>query len=111
LTIVVPSGNSDPETCEQVGTSGPSCGSLAVGAGTKLTFAPVASNAPTICVPGTVTVGAEFVTVTENDPDEEFAPSVAEQLTVVRPIRKVEPDGGEHDTVTLPATRSFADTV
>jgi hypothetical protein len=109
-TVVVPSGKCEPEVCEHVGTSGPSCGSLADGSGTKLTSAPVASNASTICGPGTVIVGAAFVTVTEKDPAEPFPRlSVAEQLTAVAPLGNVEPDAGAHDTATPPSTRSFAE--
>ena len=84
--------------------------SFAVGAGTKLTLEPPASEASTVCCAGTVSVGPESVTVTENEPAELFERlSAAEQLTGVTPIGKVDPDAGEQDTLTAPSTRSFAE--
>ena len=75
-----------------------------------MTLEPAASDASTVCCPGTVIVGPESVTVTENDPAELFERlSAAEQLTGVTPIGKVEPDAGEQDTLTAPSTRSFAE--
>jgi hypothetical protein len=48
-------------------------------------------------------------TFTTNDAFDVFAAaSEAEQLTVVCPNGKVEPDAGEHDAVTSPSTKSDA---
>ena len=111
VTVVVPSGKRDLDGCEQTGTRDPSCASFAVGKGTKLTFEPRASDASTVCCPGTVIVGPESAIVTSNDPAELFERlSAAEQVTCVTPIGKVDPDAGKQDnTLIAPSTRSFAE--
>jgi hypothetical protein len=60
----------------------------------------------------TVTVTEAGVTVTLNDPDAELpALSVAEQVTVVVPRGKVEPEAGLQVTGTEPSTGSEAEAV
>ena len=56
-----------------------------------------------------ITGGVVSLTVTLNDALAVFpAPSVAEQLTLVVPAAKMEPDAGEQLTGTLPYTMSVA---
>jgi hypothetical protein len=110
VTLVVPSANWAPEGGVHETINGPSTVSDAVGAGAYVTFAPVGPVASTVCVSGTVIVGAASVTVTVNVPDVLFpAASRAVHVTVVRPILNVEPDAGEHVTGRAPSTESVAD--
>jgi hypothetical protein len=66
-TVVVVTGNVDPDAGMQVAGSGPSCASFAVAV--KVTTAPLADIASATMFDGTVTTGAVFWTVTVNDAD------------------------------------------
>jgi hypothetical protein len=66
-TVVVVTGNVDPDAGVQVAESGPSCASFAVAV--NVTTAPLAEVASTVMFDGTVTTGAVFWTVTVNVPD------------------------------------------
>src|ERR687894_271249 len=110
LTVVVPSGNVEPEAGSHVTGTEPSTASVAVTAA-YVTSAPcglVASAAGG--ADGSVNSG--FVvscTMTLNEPVPVFpAASVAEQLTVVVPSGNVEPEAGSHVTGTEPSTASVA---
>ncbi len=113
LTVVVPKANVDPEAGAQVGVREPSI--LSFAETVKLTTAPDGPVASAVISAGTVTTGKVLstrVTVTVKLSLAVFPLlSVAEQLTVVVPIGKVEPEAGEHVTATLPSTRSVAEAV
>ena len=109
VTVVVPIAKVEPETGEQVGVIAPS--TLSVAEAVKVTIAPVEPVASTVMFDGTVTTGAVIsrtVTVKVLLPVLPAA-SVAEQVTVVVPIAKVEPDGGEQVVVRAPLTASKAE--
>src|SRR5262245_13960862 len=105
VMVVVPTGNPDPDerpavgADAQVGVSGPSLKSIAVGAEyvSTLTFAPVVES---MMSAGTITRGGASVTVTVKLAVAWLpAGSVAVQFTVVVLIANVEPAAGEHEIV------------
>src|SRR6266581_3486310 len=108
MTVIVPRPKTLPEAGVHVGTIEPS--TISVAEAEKLTVAPEGPEASTIMVAGTVTIGAVVSrTVTWKLPFTLFPRlSPAEQLTVVSPSGKVEPEAGEHSTETGPSTRSRA---
>lgn len=110
VTVVVASrAKVEPERGEQVGAITPSTRSLAVAV--KVTAAPEGPVASAVMLAGTVTVGGVVsTTVTVKLPEAMLpAASEAEQLTVVAPRPKVEPEAGEQFTATEPLTRSLAE--
>jgi hypothetical protein len=110
-TVVVPSAKTEPETGEQVGVNGPS--TVSVADAIKLTVAPDELVASVVMFDGTVTIGdvvSPTVTVNEALPVLLCA-SVTEQVTVVAPIAKVEPETGEQVGVSMPSTVSVAEAV
>jgi len=109
--MVIPSGNIEPEAGEQVTGTGPSIASFAEAV--KVTFAPEAFEAVTVILGGSVSTGGVVSpTVTVKLPLALFPrESVAEQVTVVVPGGKFEPEAGEQVMGTGPSTRSFAETV
>ena len=109
LTVVVPSGNVEPEAGEQVGFIVPSTRSLADAL--KETSAPLGPVASAVMLEGTATAGAVVsCTVILKLPLEELpCASVAEQLTAVVPRTKVDPEAGEQLGVTAQSTISFAE--
>jgi hypothetical protein len=111
LTVVVPSGNVEPEAGVQLTDRVPSTRSVAVAV--NVTILPDALVASAMMFDGSVRVGAVVsLTVIVNDAVPVFpAASVAEQLTVVVVIGKVEPDAGLHVAVIEPSTLSVAVTV
>ena len=97
VTVVVPCGNVDPDAGVQTVVA-PGQLSEAVGAG-KVPVALVVSAAPvTVWFAGHVIVGG-WVSLTVTVNVQLVGPSVAEQVTVVVPTGKNEPDAGEHVTV------------
>ena len=111
VTVVVPSGKVEPEAGEQVAATEPS--TISVAEAEKLATAPEGPVASRIILAGTVTVGG-VVSTTDTlklalpvFPDA----SVAEQLTVVVPRAKVEPEAGEQVAARGPSTRSLAEAV
>ena len=111
MTVVVPTGNNEPDTGEQVTTRGPSIKSLAEVA--KLTIAPEMSNAFTVILAGNVNVGGVVsTTVTVKLPFTVLlCESVAEQLTVVIPRGNVEPEAGKQATANGPSITSLEEAV
>ena len=111
LTVVVPMGNSEPDTGKHVTAREPSTVSLAEAV--KLTGAPEASNAGTVISEGNVNMGrAVSTTVMVKLPLAVLLrESVAEQLTVVVPNVNSEPEAGEQVTGKGPSTTSFAEAV
>jgi hypothetical protein len=109
VTLVVPSGNVEPETGAQVAVKEPSTTSDAETV--KVTTAPLGPVASTVMSPGTVTTGGVFCwTVTAKNPVAVFpALSVAEQVTLVVPSGNAEPEAGVQVTGTEPSTRSEAE--
>ena len=101
-TAVSPSGKVAPEAGEQITTTGPSTASVAVGF-VYVTVAPVddvASAFTSACA--AITGPVVSPTLTWNEPVAVLSAwSVEEQLTVVEPIGKVEPDEGAQLMVTL----------
>ena len=99
VTSVVPSGKVEPAAGEQSGTIAPSTLSLADAV--KLTCAPEGPVASVTISAGTLTVGGVVSTITVNITVTVKLPfavflcaSVAEQLTVVCPMVKIEPERG-----------------
>jgi hypothetical protein len=111
VTVVVPTGNVEPDPGTQNTGSLPSVASVAVGL-VNVTTAPAAEVAGVVIFDGTplITGGlAALVTVTVNDVELLFPfASVAVQVTVVVPIGNVEPDGGTQLTGSVPSTTSVA---
>src|ERR1051326_5996670 len=106
LTVVVPSGNVEPE--EGLQTTGALSSAVAV----YVTTAPAALVASAVMSDGSVSVGGLVTTVTVNEPKLLFAKlSTASQFTVVTPGLNVEPDAGEQKTVGLGSRSSVAVTV
>jgi hypothetical protein len=84
LTVVVPTMNLEPDAGVHVGVSAPSFVSEAVAV--NVSTLPDGSFEVSVMSAGTVTVGAESLTVTVNDAwDVLFDGSVAVQLIVVTP--------------------------
>jgi hypothetical protein len=114
VTIVIPTGKRVPLGGVHVTGSGPSTASTAVAV--KLTTAPVLLGAVTMMLAGTVTSGgvvsdppaAVTVTVKVREPAFPCA-SVAEQVTLVVPTGKVDPEAGTQLTGKGPSTTSVAD--
>jgi hypothetical protein len=101
VTVVVPSGNVDPEVWSQVTPTGPSTRSFAVGF-VKVATAPDALVASTVMFAGTPESigGVVSTTVTWNEAVAVFpAGSLAVQVTVVVPSGNLDPDGGVHTSV------------
>ena len=107
-TVVVPSGNVEPEAGVQITVREPSTKSVAEA--TKLTIAPDALEASTVILDGSVSLGAVMsLTVTVNEAVPVLpAESVAEQLTVVVDIGNVEPEAGVQVGVKAPSMLSVA---
>jgi hypothetical protein len=108
LTVVVPSGNVEPEAGVQLTVREPSTRSVAVAVND--TTLPAALVASTVMFGGSVNVGAVVsLTVTVNDAVPVLpAESVAEQFTVVVVIGKVEPEDGVQTAAIGPSTSSVA---
>ena len=108
-TVVVPSGNVEPEAGTHVTATEPSTKSLAEAL--KVAVAPPGPVASNRLSKGSVRLGGVVsTTVTVNVAVPVLpAPSVAEQVTDVGPRAKVEPDAGEQDGVSDPLTASEAD--
>jgi hypothetical protein len=111
VTVVVPSGNVEPEAGVHVTGTEPSTGSEAEAV--NLTTAPLALVAGTVMSDGSVKVGGVLsTTFTLNDAEPVLpALSVAEQVTLVEPIAKVEPGAGTQIGVIAPSTTSDAEAV
>jgi hypothetical protein len=111
LTVVVPTGNVEPDAGVQTGVIEPSTRSVADAL--NVTVVPEELGAATVMSAGTETEGAVVsLTVIVNDAVPVLpAESVAEQFTVVVVIGKVEPDAGVHVAVIEPSTLSVAVTV
>ncbi len=112
----MPSGKVEPETGEQVGVTAPS--TLSVAVAVKLTVAPDALVASAVMSAGTVTIGGVVSVITVSATVILKLPlavllcaSVAEQLTVLMPNGKTEPEAGEQVTATEPSTKSVAEAV
>src|SRR5581483_6762544 len=107
LTVVVPTGKPDPEAGVQTTETEPSARSLADAVHVTVVVGPVAS---TLIASGRASVGGVVSrTVTPNEPAALFpCTSVAEQLTVLVPTAKPEPETGVQTTDTEPSTRSSA---
>jgi hypothetical protein len=111
VTLVVPIAKTKPETGEQVGVNAPS--TISVADAEKVTAAPVEPVAAVVMFDGTVTVGdvvSSTVTVNEALPVLLCA-SVAEHVTLVMPIAKVEPETSEQVGISEPSTVSIAEAV
>ena len=111
FTVVVASGKVEPEAGEQVAERAPSTRSLADAE--KLAVAPDGPVASMVIFAGTVTVGGVVSTTDTLKLALAMLPatSVAEQLIVVAPSGKVEPEAGEQLGVMAPSTRSLAEAV
>ena len=109
LTVVVPGAKVDPEAGVHVTATEPSTISLAVAL--KVTTAPAAEVAETVILAGNDSVGGVVSTTVTLKLALPVLPaaSVAEQLTVVVPNAKVEPDAGKQLGVIVPSTLSLAD--
>jgi hypothetical protein len=90
VTVVVPTGNVDPDAAEHVGVSDPSTASTALAAPNDA-VAPPGLVASTLTFPGTLTTGPVVSwTVIVNEVDAgPVVVSVASQVTVVTPIGNV----------------------
>lgn len=109
VTVVVPTGKAEPDAGVQTGVIAPSHPSFAVAV--KLTTAEhCPASLLAVMGDGQVTVGASSsVTVTVKLHCALLpAASVAEQVTVVAPTGKVEPEAGEQTGVIAPSHPSFA---
>ena len=97
VTVVAPSGKSEPEAGEHGAESAPSTRSLAVAA-PKETIAPFAPVAATVMLPGAVTTGRVVSsTVTVNEPRAVAPPpAVTAQSPVVAMTRDGKPESGPH---------------
>ena len=104
LTVVVPSGNVDPDAGLQT------TGAFSSAVATYVTTAPAALVASAMMFAGRCRVGAVVSwTVTVKLPLWWFAcASVVEQFTVVVPMAKVEPEVGAQVTASVPSTMSVA---
>jgi hypothetical protein len=111
VTIVWPTGNTDPELGLHEAVSEPSTMSKAV-AEENVTSAPVDFVASTVLSAGAATVGPMLsFTVTLNVPDPLLCRlSAAVHVTVVCPTGNVAPEAGEQAGVIEPSTRSVAET-
>jgi hypothetical protein len=111
VTLVVPIAKVEPEAGEQVGVIAPS--TMSVADDVKLTAAPDEPVASFVILAGTVTTGAVVSTTVTVKVLLPVLPakSVAEHVTVVVPIAKVEPEAGEQAVVIAPSTMSVADDV
>jgi hypothetical protein len=108
MTVVVPSTNVLPEAGEQLGEMLPSM--LSVADAVKPTAAPPGPVASAVIGAGTVTLGGVVswtVTVNVAVPVSPIE-SVALQVTVVEPIGKMLPDGGEQVIGIFPSSPSVA---
>ena len=110
LTVVTPFGNVDPEAGLQVGLPTPGQLSLTVGAAYVITAEHCPAPAACVMLAGHVIEGAcVSLIVTVNEQVAELLDaSITEQLTVVVPFGKVEPDGGVHTGVPTPGQLSVA---
>jgi hypothetical protein len=108
-TVVVPTGNMEPEAEVQVTGTEPSTRSEAEAE--NLTTAPLALAAWTVTLDGSVNVGGVLSTTVTEKEAEPVKPtlSVAEQVTLVEPIAKVEPEAGLQLGVIAPSTTSDAE--
>ncbi len=108
LTVVVAIGKVEPEAGAHVTGREPSTASLAVAV--KLTTAPAELVACAVMLAGSVSTGRVVsCTVTVKLPLAVLLwVSLAEQLTVVVAIGKVEPEAGAHVTGREPSTASLA---
>jgi len=108
FTVLVPSGNVEPAGGLQLGVTGPSTTSLAVA--WYVTGAPFGPVASAVVLPGSASTGAVVSCMSIVKARLALLPAVsaAEQVTVLRPRGKVEPEAGEHVTTTLPSTMSWA---
>jgi hypothetical protein len=112
VTVVAPSGKLAPDAGLQVADSAPSMLSTA-DTPVQVAVAPVEPVASTVVGPGTVTTGAVVstsVTVTVKLALPVFpCASVAEQVTVVEPIAKDDPEAWSQLTATAPSMLSVAE--
>jgi len=108
LTTVTLRGNVEPDAGEQVTGSGPS--TLSVAVAPKVTMAPAGPVACAVMGFGTCNAGGVVsTTVTVKLPLAVLpAESVAEQVTVVVPRGKIDPDAREQVTGSGPSTLSVA---
>jgi hypothetical protein len=108
-TVVAPGENTEPESALHETGTAPS--TLSVAEAEKLTATPFGFSVCTVILPGRESVGATLSsTVTEKLPEAVLPDlSLAAQLTLVVPTGKVEPEAGEHDTLTAPSTESNAE--
>src|SRR3989449_2630460 len=107
-TLVVPSGNMDPDDGLQIAATGPSM--MSVAPAENETVAPPDPVASTTMSRGTVSDGGVVSTtrtVKEAMPVLPWA-SVARHTTVVAPNPNIEPEAGVQTGVSLPSTRSSA---
>src|SRR2546422_9144534 len=107
-TLVVPSGNMDPDDGLQIAVTGPS--TMSVAPAENETVAPPDPVASTAMSRGTVSdrgVVSTTRTVKEAMPVLPWA-SVARHTTVVAPNPNIEPEAGVQTGVSLPSTRSSA---
>lgn len=111
LTAVVPRAKSVPVEGVHVTVRLPLTESVALGAGENVTIAPVLPVASTVCVGGTVIVGAVVsCTFTVNVLLDEFERvSVEVHVTVVVAMAKVEPLAGTQVVGRAPSTTSAAE--
>src|SRR5262245_15739517 len=109
VTVVVPLGNAVPLAGTQVTAPTPGQLSDAVAANV-VTAVHTPGSVPLVMFEGQEIAGgcrSLMVTVNEQDPAFPLA-SVAEQVTVVVPLGKLEPDGGVQVTVPTPGQLSVA---
>ena len=111
VTDVVPMAKVEPEAGRQVVATLPSTMSLAVAV--KVATAPAAPAASLVMSDGTLTIGGVVsVTITLKLALPVLpCASVAEQVTGLVPMAKVEPEAGRQVVATLPSTMSLADAV
>src|ERR1700752_3085939 len=106
LTVVVPSGNVEPDGGLQT------IGALSSAVAVYVTTAPAALVASAVMSDGSVRVGGPVTTVTVNEPKPLLAKlSVASQFTTVAPDANVEPEAGEQMMVGVGSRSSVAVTV
>jgi hypothetical protein len=110
VTLVKPIENAVPDPGEHVTGNAPLTMSTACGAG-KVTTAPYDPVASSVRLAGTpVMAGGVVSTTTTLNGRLATLPlrSLAEQVTVVTPSGKVDPEAGRHDTATAPSKLSTA---
>ena len=109
VTVVEPTGKSEPERGVHEGVMAPSTASLA--AALKLTVAPAGLAASTVRFAGRLRMGAVVSRTTTLKLAEAPLPalSVARQVTVVEPSPKTEPERGVHTGAMTPSTASLAE--